>query len=354
MKLIILNRAPLASSNGWIHIVPKGELPNREAGITQLLDDESLDSIIRNIDADKKRLGENWPGVYAGEEHFIYNDEKSSAAFAWFKDFEKRDNGIWAKDDGLTDLGAKAVNNKRFKFTSFVADRGDTQKLADGRVRILKIDTVGFTNQANGKELLTPITNRQTEFRRNDPADNDNNNQNNKRMKSVCTLLGLSADASEESVHQAVTLLRNRATTAEDKLTPLTNRATTLETENATLLTEQIEADFATHKITDEKVVNRHKPLLADLKHFKNRAERVEFIKDLTKAPANSRQEQTQLKNRDTRPPAAGAGENADKKKEQADANKIMNRAHAIMKETPNLSLPTAVRMAQTESENAS
>jgi len=34
------------------------------------------------------------------------------------------------------------------------------EKIGGDRVRILKIDTVGFTNQANGKELLTPMTNR--------------------------------------------------------------------------------------------------------------------------------------------------------------------------------------------------
>ncbi|MDB6023331.1 MAG: Mu-like prophage protein [Pedosphaera sp.] len=161
--LIICNRAnPISADGGFIHIVPKGELPNPEAGIVQVLDDKSMDAILANLAADKKRLGDNWPGLYAGEEHFIYDDKQSSAAFAWFKDFEKRADGIWASDDGLTDLGRAAIQNKRFKFTSFVADPQDTQPLDGNRVRILKVDTIGFTNAANGKELLTPITNRAT------------------------------------------------------------------------------------------------------------------------------------------------------------------------------------------------
>lgn len=82
---------------------------------------------------------------------------------AWFKNFEKRADGIWAHEDGLTDLGREAVRTQRYKFTSFVADRRDTQPLGGNRHRILKIDTVGFTNQANGKELLTPIRNRGAE-----------------------------------------------------------------------------------------------------------------------------------------------------------------------------------------------
>ena len=57
-KLIINRSGPLQSSGGWIHIIPKCELANREAGIVQLLDDESLDSILANIEKDKNRLRE--------------------------------------------------------------------------------------------------------------------------------------------------------------------------------------------------------------------------------------------------------------------------------------------------------
>ena len=76
--LIIFNRAPLATLGGWIHIVPKGELPNREAGLVQVLDEPAFDAILANIAADRARLGDRWPGVYAGKEHFIYNDEQDS------------------------------------------------------------------------------------------------------------------------------------------------------------------------------------------------------------------------------------------------------------------------------------
>jgi hypothetical protein len=34
------------------------------------------------------------------------------------------------------------------------------QDLGGNRFRVLRIDTIGFTNQANGKEILTPINNR--------------------------------------------------------------------------------------------------------------------------------------------------------------------------------------------------
>lgn len=157
---LLCNRAAGGLAGDWIHIVPKGELLNAEAGMVQVLDDEAMDSILANIAADQQRLGDRWPGLYAGREHFIYNEDQDSAALAWFKRFEKRADGIWAHQDGLTDLGREAVANGRYKFTSFVADRRDTQPLGGQRHRILKLDTVGFTNQANGKHMLTPITNR--------------------------------------------------------------------------------------------------------------------------------------------------------------------------------------------------
>ena len=159
--LTILNRAAIADS-GWIHVVPKGELPNAEADIVQVLDDAALDSILAFVAAEKARLGDKWPGIYAGREHFIYSHMHDSAALAWFKEFEKRDDGIWANADGLTPVGQQAIANGEYKFTSFVANQADTEKLGGNRVRILKIDTIGFTNQANGKELLTPITNRES------------------------------------------------------------------------------------------------------------------------------------------------------------------------------------------------
>ena len=158
--VVIFNRAPLVAASGWIHIVPKGELPNADAKLVQVLDEPALDSILSGIEQAKNRLGDKWPGIYAGREHFIYDDTKDSAALAWFKDFEKRGDGIWAKDDGLTPAGVDAVKNREYKFTSFVADRSDLKKIEGDKYRVMAIETVGFTNQANGKELLTPITNR--------------------------------------------------------------------------------------------------------------------------------------------------------------------------------------------------
>jgi hypothetical protein len=238
------------------------------------------------------------------------------------------------------------VDGGDYRFFSTEYDPSDLKVLNPGisnRARPSKLDGLTLTNDPNNKGGK-PITNRQNEFRRDVPADNNKG----KTMKSVASLLGLSAEASEETILAEVTKLRNRAIGAEEKLTPAQLRITALETENTTLLTEQIDADFATAGIKDTKIINRHKPLLSDPRHFKNRDERVAFIKDLGKpaAPAGG---QVKLLNRDTKPPGAEAAEEDNGQQTQAEATKIMNRAHSIRKEIPGTSLATAVRMAQNE-----
>lgn len=159
-KLIIFNRTAPVAGDGDIHIVPYGELYNAAAGINQVFDNVSMRAIRANWEIDKARLGNRWPGLYGGQEHWIYKDDKSSAAFAWFKKFKVRGDGIWGSADDLTDLGRDAVQNRRFKFTSCVVPADGTEPLGGNRHRILKVETIGFTNAANGKELLTPIMNR--------------------------------------------------------------------------------------------------------------------------------------------------------------------------------------------------
>lgn len=332
--LIITNRSG-SVADGWIHIVPMGELPNRAAGLVQVLDETALNSILAGIESDKARLGNKWPGIYAGREHFIYNDEQDSAALAWFKDFEKRPDGIWAKADGLTPKGRDVVANAEYKFTSFVADRKDTKKLDGNKVRILKIDTVGFTNQANGKELLTPMMNRNPNFpgssgqSGSDPADNQ---PHKTKMKTIATKLGLSAEASEDAILAEVTKVLNRATDAEGKLTPLQTRVTTLETENKTLLGDQIAAELETHGVKDEPIRNRLAPILAGMA---KREDRLSFLKDVVKTELTPAGSGKVLNRRDAKDPSQrsdaatdGLDEQALAKKQQAEVEtyRLQNR----------------------------
>jgi len=376
--VVIFNRNALQSAKGWIHIVPKGELPNREAGIVQVLDDESLASIFAGIEKDKNRLGDKWPGIYAGREHFIYNSEQDSEALAWFKDFEIRGDGIWAKDDGMTDIGTDALKNRRYKFTSFVADRSDLKKIEGNRYRVMRIETVGFTNQANGKELLTPITNRQgaavpcpdcgtpmkpmagdkmfcpdcgkTLADAGASAANQKQATKNK-MKNIATKLGLAAEASEDAILAEVTKLTNRGDISSADLVTLRAEHKTRGEQNQTLLGEQVDGLLAEHGIKDEKVMNRLKPVLSGLK---DRAERLETLADFGFKPVapGKTTPAARVLNRGAGG-AAAQTETTDEATalvvEQERATKVMNRAKEISKETPTISLATATTMAAKE-----
>jgi hypothetical protein len=342
--VVIFNRAALQSSDGWIHIVPKGELPNREAGIVQVLDDEALDSILTGIEKDKNRLGDKWPGIYAGREHFIYDADHDSAALAWFKDFEKRPDGIWAKDDGLTATGTAAITNRDYKFTSFVADRSDLKKIEGTRYRVMKIETVGFTNQANGKELLTPITNRENLADADASAANQQQATKNK-MKNIATKLGLAAEASEDAILAEVTKIQNRAT----ELAPLAEENKKLTNRLAAVDSEAVDTLLASHGVKDEKILNRLKPVIAALGTHE---ERVAALADFGFKPVSETKPAARVLNRGSGAATAtstATDEESALAAEHDRATKIMNRAVAIQKETPTISLATATTMAAKE-----
>lgn len=283
-KILICNRAtPLVveadgklANDGWVHIVPRGELPNHENGIVQVLDDKSLNAILNHLQNDP---GIAATGLYMGEEHFIYDSAKSSQAYAWPRKFEKRADGIWANvEPDMTDVGADALKNKRFKFTSFATDPktpGAIENLGGNKVRILKIETVGFTNCPNGRDLLAPVTNRNTFPGSRESVDSTKTTpQKAKQMKQVCTLLGLSAEADEASVIAEVTKLKNRLTTLE----PLEATNTTLKNRNTELETEQCDVLLDVHGVTDAKARETLKPMLGTMK---NRADRVTALVNL-------------------------------------------------------------------------
>jgi hypothetical protein len=307
---LLINRT---GDGGWMHVVPRGELPNKEAGIVQVLDEKALDAILANIASERTRLGDRWPGIYIGEEHFIYNSEQSSSAFGWAKEFEKRGDGIWARPE-LTDTGDVVVKNKRFKFTSFVVDPkkpGSIEQMGGNKVRILRLDTIGLTNYPNGRELLAPISNRQTEsaltnFRQGTGAPAGKpTNINKGQMKTVCTRLGLSADASEDAVLAVVDKLLNRAEISPAELTTLKNRNSELDEKNKKLSADVVDADW-------QRLKNRFKPeeeakvkeqLLANREGFLFIADRLPVI---GKAAAGERQ-QVLLNRGEGKAPGAGA-----------------------------------------------
>lgn len=141
-------------------------------------------------------------------------------------------------------------------------------------------------------------------------AEGQQKQHQNKKMKDIAKLLGLSEDATETAVSAEITKLKNRA--AE------------LETSNLTLLGEQCDALMSAHGIKPEDTAKRDKlrPVLTGLK---NREDREAFLKECVAAPATSKTAagQTVLRNRDAKAPGTQNAETD----EQAKADKIRNRA---------------------------
>ena len=172
-------------------------------------------------------------------------------------------------------------------------------------------------------------------------------------MKTVCTLLGLSADADEASVHAAVTKLQNRADILPADLATLKNRALTLESETQALLGEQLDALVAEHKITDAKVINRLKPVLNGLK---NREERLACLADFGFKPggqgssssSSSSSNQGRVLNRGAGSSAIASAATADPD-EKTVAQKITNRANELKGASPNRSFDACWKQASQE-----
>jgi phage I-like protein len=356
MNSRILNREFQHPADGWYQIEPKGSHANLSHSVVQVIDDEAAESIVNrfNAEADKPAF----PGMLIDHEHFKHDQDKETRAYGWLMRLLNREDGIYGQVKWTT-TGRAAVDGGDYRFFSTEYDPKDllvlnkaTTAARLNHVKPMRLDGLTLTNDPNNKGGK-PITNRETaeEFRRGPegpPAGSKTQNQRT-QMKSVATKLGLSAEASEETILAEVTKITNRATEAEGKVTPLTNRVQALETENTTLVAEQIEADFAAAGIKDEKIVNRHKPLLSDPKHFKNRAERVAFIADLAK-PTSQPNPQRKLQNRDGKMPGGSTSEGVDTEAAgRAMATKIQNRACELQKQMPNLTVATAYRMAQNE-----
>jgi len=341
--LLLSNRStPLAYTGDTlptrIHIVPRGELFNQEANVTQVLDDKAIDSILTDLRT-KSKSG----GLYMGEEHFIYDASKSSEAFAWGKEFGADEHGIWVERPDYTDVGSTAIKNKRFKWTSFVSDPaqpGAVEQIAPNKFRILKIDTVGFTNFANGKPLLTPITNRLVPLTHHEsritnlaaPSGSaSNQNQRTNPMKSIAIKLGLAADTSDEALLEEVIKLQNRATTAEKQVTALTterdqfkNRCTGLEGEICDSLLD------ACGLKSDDR---RRPHLLGGLKPLANREARITHLADFGLKPLERGIYSTAVRilNRADGKTPATTSDSTDEEALAAKATRIKNRANELV-----------------------
>jgi len=284
MNTPILNRDFQNPADAWYQIEAKGEHPNRRAGIVQIIDDEACQSIVNRFNAEAAQPG--FAGMLIDHEHFKHDEDKETIAYGWLSELANRADGIYGQIR-WTDTGKKSIDGGDYRYFSTEYDPADLQVINKSdksdkvrRVRPLRLDGLTLTN-ANNNKGQKPITNRGIETGGSAASDPP---QKAKQMKTVCTLLGLSADASEEAVHAEVARALNRVK----------------ELENS-----QIENDLETYKNRfDPKQREFIKTLLVT-----NRAATLEFLK--TQPEGKGQLAPARLHNRQTAQPmdaAAGGG----------------------------------------------
>lgn len=339
MNASILNRDFEHPADGWYQIEAKGRHPNRAAGVVQVIDDEAAAAIVNRFNADAAagslRHGHE---MLVDHEHYSDQADKETRAYGWLTRLANRADGIYGQIR-WTGTGRAAVDGGDYRFFSTEYEPADC-RVVNGKegaagsqglleVRPLRLAGLTLTNMHNNRGQK-PITNRgegEEGFRHGLGAAASSNSEprtkEKKTMKSVAMKLGLAADASEEAVLAELTKVMNREAEAQARALPLTQRVSALEAENRQLLEEQIGADFAAAGVTDEKIVNRYRGLLADAAHFANREARLAFIRDL--APRGG-EAQKKLMNRETKAPGTAAADPDGERARLVENYRIQNR----------------------------
>lgn len=141
--------------DGWFHIAAFGEWPHKPTGLTQIIDEESADEIIKAFT--EFAAAPNWPGILVDFDHQSLDQDKPTVAAGWIIGLAKRPTGLWAQIR-WSDLGRKSLEGGRYRFISPVWRSSDCAKLGDNRIRPLKLMNCAVTNDPNIKGLF-PLSN---------------------------------------------------------------------------------------------------------------------------------------------------------------------------------------------------
>ncbi len=329
MNSPILNRDFSHPTDGWYQIEPKGEHPNRAAGVIQVIDEAAMKSIVERFNqeaaAGKLRHGNE---MLIDHEHFSDQPDKESRAYGWLVELQVRADGIYGRVR-WSKTGREAVDGGDYRFFSTEYDARECEKCrgsgvegkSEGidavdseasalpgplparagrgspksvvgnpsldprpsnlseastlpRVRPLRLDGLTLTNMNNNRGQK-PITNRAP----NGPAVE---HQGTKHMNTVAIKLGLAGDVSEEIMLAEVSRLLNRVT----EMIPHEEENKSLRERLGAIDGEQVHTLLDLHGVRDEKIRNRLNPVLMGLK---NREERVAALLDFGFKPEERR-----------------------------------------------------------------
>lgn len=309
MKTAILNTLFQHPADGWYQIEAKGRHPNRAAGVVQVIDDTAAEAIVRrfNTEAAAGRL-RHGQEMLVDHEHFRDQPNQETRAYGWLQELRHRPDGIYGRIR-WTATGRPAVDGGDYRFFSTEYDVRDLEPVAGpaeagGRaVRPLRLDGLTLTNMNNNRGQR-PITNKEISADASAPVVRPPHLTPTKYMNRIASLLGLPAEAGEETVLAEVARLQNRGDISVADLHALRQRHRELAEENQHLLADQCDALLDAHGLgSGDRLRARLKPVLLALK---NREERAAALADfgLTPGRAGVAGPSRKLLNRDTTPPA--------------------------------------------------
>jgi hypothetical protein len=355
MNRPILNRDFSHPADGWYQIEPKGEHPNRAAGLIQVIDDEAGNSIVDRFNQDaaagKLRHGKE---MLIDHEHFSDQPDKETRAYGWLQELQNRADGIYGRIR-WSKTGREAVDGGDYRFFSTEYSPKDLQEVKSEivnrkpefrKARPLRLDGLTLTNMNNNRGQK-PITNRRSEK---DfagacaPAASNANQNTNTKMNTVAIKLGLAADAPEETILAEVTRLLNRVT----EMVPHEEENKSLRDRLGIIDAEQVHTLLDLHGVKDEKIRNRLRPVLIGLK---NREERAAALLDFGFKPEERRAPDRQtarllnrVEGRPLRPELPGLNEQALAQRAEAEIGDYKIRNRCTYAEARN-----AVRIAKPE-----
>lgn len=362
----LLNRDFALPADGFFQVVPIGEWPitldrqqcRRIRGIpaTELPQEGQVRRLVQVVDAAacaamQNRFNESadrpqFAGMLWDYDHFSNDPDHSSEAVAWGMKMENRADGLYQSVRFAGD-GEARITSGAYRFPSPVWNPEDCEWIGNSRIRPLRLDRVGVTNDPNMKGIR-PLSNRSTEPALADsssriPEASGRKESNMDYKAALLSLLGQPADASDEAITNACAQHKESARNREAETTALTNRATSAETKLADIQRQALEVQV-------EKDLDAHAGVIVNRAEWKTKlmADREGTLK-LLEGIAKPGQ---RVLNRAAGTPETRQQETADK--DQARARIIRNRAMEIHKAKPRLQFSECWAQAEKESPDQS
>jgi phage I-like protein len=145
----------------WIQIAPLGEFPH-SAGVTQVVDAAAVASMAASFDTSRKVLidFDHYSDLSNAQRKALEDIDVPlpTEAAGWLEAVEARGDGLYGLAD-LTPDGEAAIANADYRFLSPVWLRKDCEDAGTDRVRPMRLNKVGLTNEPNIRDIR-PLVNR--------------------------------------------------------------------------------------------------------------------------------------------------------------------------------------------------